>query len=216
MGVPEGAKGDPCREDEPYFEEIGGGLIEDRPRVSSAWKAGSQDYHADGVGGAVSGVAGHSGPFRRAAANVFLALRDAASDLKSVGTWLGVVAGLAIPAALAAAIGWWALNDGWLGEHLLVAVNLVLAAMLTVSAAVYGTIVGFRAQRSGSPGGAWAVRTAAFLALAGPILFVLGVVGGGSTATTLSAVVAILLELSIFGALGQVRPHYPAVVPPVR
>lgn len=188
----------PGEDDEPYFEQIGGGLIDDRVRRTPGRRG---DWQDDDGGPRSNGRASLG------AAYVLQTLRHNAVAFRSLPTWLGVAAAVAVPAALTYGLAAWAASERWIESELPVAAHVALAAFLVVSASVYGAVVGFRGIRpsGGRFAGAAsysAVRAAAFALAGGFLLAVVGLAAGGSPTTTVVGVVVMVLELLIFAALG--------------
>ncbi len=212
-------------DDEPAYEEIGGGLIEDAPSQASA--GGSRSGGATGVemsDGDWEPWADGAAPVRRARLHSVVAVLSAAgrecwAAIRSVRFWLGVAAGLLAPAAVAVGLAsfamanqWFEYGGAWIGGV------VIGASFVPLSAAVLGTIWGFGRPRTEGAAGAGA-RVAAsgakglvFAVVAGMMILLAGApaeasdIGGppaqGTAGLAGAAVVVIFVEALLFGALG--------------
>ncbi|MEV7661453.1 hypothetical protein [Paenarthrobacter sp. NPDC089316] len=172
--------------DEPGYEVIGGGLVDDQPRAEPPG-IGSQPVR-DTV-------------FKNAAAHAW---HDARTSFSSWLFWLSCCSGVALAAGTAAGLVAWALRNGWIGNEMQAATFVVMTAFLGLPAAVLGVVWGFRHVHESLLvmllGGA--LRGLALAVLALPVLLVVGISGGGPPALAGAAVVVMVLEVALFGLLG--------------
>ncbi|TVU62767.1 hypothetical protein FQP90_11080 [Paenarthrobacter nitroguajacolicus] len=188
-GVPDRPGGSGPGGNEPEYEVIGGGMIDDQRRMADTPRAGSDSRT-------------HPGAVFRTAAGA--AWQSARNSFTSWWFWLACAAGVALAWGLAAVVVAWADSNGWFERSVPGAVLLIMAAILALAAAVLGTGWGFR-----HAGGsvlelllAGAMRGVALAALACSALFAVGFSVGGPIALAGAAVVVIVLEAAVFGLIG--------------
>ncbi|WP_458107546.1 hypothetical protein M1D51_18490 [Arthrobacter sp. R3-55] len=185
-GVPEHQSGsDPARE--PEYEVIGG-VIDDQPSGLATPKP-----PADPSGG--------PGVLRVAAGAAWVNTRK---SLASWWFWMACMLGTAFAWGMAVTLVRWTESNGWFAAGAAGSTPVIMAAILALAAAVLGAGWGFRHPEGRIPvlllSGA--MRGAAFAAMAGAALFVVGLNDGGSIALVGAAVVVIVLETALFGLIG--------------
>ncbi|MDD7835897.1 hypothetical protein [Paenarthrobacter sp. AB444] len=172
--------------DETGYEVIGGGLVDDQPRVAS------RDDDSDPM---------LDTPFAEA---VRAAWREAEKSFTSWLFWFSCCMGVALSWGGAALLYASAQLNGWVRDELPLATFIVTALLLAFAAAVLGVSWGFRQ----SPGSlpitllTGAMRGCALAAPAALVLIVVGSSFGGPIALAGAAVVVIVLEVALFGLLG--------------
>ncbi|MFE4194374.1 hypothetical protein ACFRJ9_00765 [Paenarthrobacter sp. NPDC056912] len=177
------------RRNEPEYEVIGGGMIDDLPRAHG------------GLNNSATRPSPVRSPFKAAAA---AAWQDTRISFSSWRFWLACALGVVIAGGLAAAVAGWGQANGWFESSVPSAIYLVMAAWLAIAAAVLGTVWGFRHSR-GSIAAlllAGAIRGAAFAVISGVVLLVVGASVGGPLAVAGAAVVVVVLESALFGLIG--------------
>lgn len=178
----------PGRED-PDYEVIGGGLVDDQRTGADARRA----------------VPVPPAPAREVLA---VAAREAwRGSLKSTTSWwfwLSCVLGTALAWGAASAMVALGESSGWFTAALPADVFLMMAAFLALSAAVLGTAWGFRCLLDSTLATllAGAIRGSAFATVSGASLLALGISVGGPAAFVAAAVVVLVLEVALFGLIG--------------
>ncbi|GGJ32107.1 hypothetical protein [Paenarthrobacter histidinolovorans] len=171
---------------EPEYEVIGGGLVDDQPRAGQPGP-GSEPPR----GAVVKDAAGD-------------AWRDARKSFSSWLFWLSCCSGVAFAGGTAAGLVAWVLRNGWIENAMPEATFVVMAAFLGLPAAMLGIVWGYRHIHesllvmllAGS------LRGLALSLLALPVLLVVGISSGGPLALAVAAVVVVVLEVALFGLMG--------------
>ncbi|MCT9870671.1 DUF3488 domain-containing protein [Paenarthrobacter aurescens] len=188
-GVPDHPDGSGPGRNEPEYEVIGGGMIDDQRRVANAPRSGQDPRTHPGT------------VFSTAIAAAWLSVR---TSLTSWWFWVACALGIALAWGTAAAFVSWGDTNGWFQGTVPGAVLLFMAAFLALTAAVLGTGWGFR-HAGGSVLEMLLAGTMRGMALAAPAYTALLVVGfsmGGPIALAGAAVVVIVLEAALFGLIG--------------
>ncbi|MDI2036596.1 hypothetical protein [Paenarthrobacter nitroguajacolicus] len=197
-GVPEQPRGPGPGRNEPEYEVIGGGLIDDQGTAERIAHDGPT-------------LAGNPRGVFTTAAQV--AWQDARTSFTSWWFWLACVVGIAAVWGAAAALVGWADAMGWFDRQVTGAVFLIMAALSAMLAAVLGMGWGFRHPAAG-PTSRTTVSSVLALSLAGllrglalaapafVLLLIVGLSSGGRIALAGVAVVVIVLETAIFGLMG--------------
>ncbi len=174
---------------EPEYEVIGGGMIDDQRRVADAPRTGHDSHkHPRSIFTTAAGAA----------------WRSARKSLTSWWFWVACVAGVALSWGMAAAFVSWGDANGWFQSAVPGAVLLIMAAFLALTAAIPGTGWGF-SHAGGSVLELLLAGAMRGVALAVPSCVALLVVGfsvGGPIALAGAAVVVIVLEAALFGLIG--------------
>lgn len=208
-GVPD----HPGRDDgwnEPEYEVIGGGLVDDQPRTGQSGHGSNPPRDAG-----YKNAAFKNAVFKNA---VGMAWRDARKSFSSWLFWLSCCSGVALAAGTAAGLVAWALRNGWIENAMPAATFVIMAAFLGFPAAVLGVVWGFRHLHESVLVMllAGALRGLALAVVALPFLLMLGISSGGPLALAGAAVVVVVLEVAVFGLMGAgSRACFAATVPGV-
>jgi len=197
-GVPDRSGKRGAGANEPEYEVIGGGLVDDQPRVTSS-SGGSEPPPAAVVKTALK-----------------LAWRDARNSLFSWWFWLGCCCAIAFAGGVAAAMVAWVQSLEGFDSDVLGATYVFMAGFLALAAAILGVICGFRH--------AWSsilvrflaatIRGVVFAALSCVVLLIVGFNTGGPPALAGAAAVVIVLEVGLFGLMGGgARACFASTVP---
>ncbi|MFC8039485.1 hypothetical protein ACFUOZ_09035 [Paenarthrobacter sp. NPDC057355] len=172
--------------DEPGYEVIGGGLVDDQPR------AAPRDDASEPL---------KDTPFAEA---VRTAWQDAEKSFRSWLFWFSCCFGVGLSWAAAALLFVSARMNGWVRDELPAATFVITALLLAFAAAVLGASWGFRQTPGSLPTTllAGAMRGCALAVPAALVLVVVGSSAGGPIALAGAAVVVIVLEVALFGLLG--------------
>lgn len=187
-GLPDHTGGSGPGWNEPEYEVIGGGMIDDQPSEVSDLKSGTGPPHAPGNFTVTAGEA----------------WRNTRKSFRSWWFWIACALGIALAWGIAAALVVWAESNGWFDADVAHAVHLLMAAFLALSAAVLGVAWGFRHSNGSIPSLllAGAMRGLGLAVPACAVLLVVGFSVGGPTALAGAAVVVIVLEVALFGLIG--------------
>lgn len=183
---------------EPEYEVIGGGWVDDQPRVTS-YSRGSEPPHAAVVKTALK-----------------LAWRDARNSLASWWFWLGCCCAIACAFGVAAGMVAWVQSLGGFDSAVSSATYVFMAGFLALAAAILGVIWGFRHARSSVLVRflAATIRGVVFAAPSCAVLLMVGLSTGGPPALAGAAAVVIVLEVGLFGLMGGgARACFASTVP---
>ncbi|MGF6834685.1 hypothetical protein QF015_002868 [Paenarthrobacter sp. TE4293] len=171
---------------EPEYEVIGGGFVDDQPRVTS-FSRGSEPTPAAVVTTALE-----------------LAWQDARNSLSSWWFWLGCSSALGLAWGMAAAMFAWMQSLGWFDSAVSSAMYVFMAGFLALAAAVAGIVWGFRHAQSSILVRflAATIRGVAFAVPSCVVLLMVGLSTGGPPALAGAAAVVIVLEVGLFGLMG--------------
>lgn len=171
---------------EPEYEVIGGGWVDDQPRVTS-YSRGSEPPHAAVVKTALK-----------------LAWQDVRNSLASWWFWLGCCCAIASAFGVAAATFAWVQSLGGFDSAVSSATYVFMAGFLALAAAVLGVVWGFRHAQSSILVRflAATIRGVVFAAPSCAVLLMVGLSTGGPTALAGAAAVVIVLEVGLFGLMG--------------
>ncbi|MCD4851403.1 hypothetical protein LN996_11320 [Arthrobacter sp. AK01] len=175
---------------EPEYEVIGGGMIDDQRRVPDAPRTGPDS------------PARTRAVFTNAVAQAWQIARQ---SLASWWFWVASAAGVALSWGMAVGFVSWGESNGWFQSTVAGAVLLIMAAFLALMAAILGTGWGFR-HAGGSVLELLLAGAMRGVALAVPVcvaLLVVGISVGGPIALVGAAVVVIVLEAALFGLIGS-------------
>ncbi|MGR0161599.1 hypothetical protein [Paenarthrobacter nitroguajacolicus] len=188
-GVPDHPGGSAPGWNEPEYEVIGGGIIDDQGRRDEVPRAGSDS---------------RTHPGAHFATTADEAWRNTRKSLTSWRFWLACALGIALAWGMAAALIFWGEDNGWFETEIAGGVFLMMAAFLALAAAVLGAAWGFRHSKGSIPvlllSGA--MRGVALAATACGALLVVGFNVGGPMALAGGAAVVIVLEVALFGLIG--------------
>ncbi|MFW0771897.1 hypothetical protein ACLRGI_01865 [Paenarthrobacter nitroguajacolicus] len=199
-GTPDRPGGTEPGPNEPDYEVIGG-VIDDQPSGSTHTQPGAGSRPR--TRGTLLMAAGE-------------AWQDARTSFASWQFWLSCAVGVALAWAMAAAMVAWGESNGWFQASVASALYLLMGAFLALTAAVLGTVWGFRHSQGTIPALllAGALRGFALAALAGAVLLMVGISVGGPPALVAAAVVVIVLEAAMFGLIGTgARACFAAAAP---
>ncbi|MBP2267553.1 hypothetical protein J3A64_003017 [Pseudarthrobacter sp. PvP004] len=187
-GLPDHTGGSGPGWNEPEYEVIGGGMIDDQPSKVTDRKPGTGPPLASGNFSVTAGEA----------------WRNTRESFTSWWFWLACALGIALAWGIAAALVAWAESSGGFEAGVANAVHLLMAAFLALSAAVLGAVWGFRHPNGSVPSLllAGAMRGVALAVPACAVLMVVGFNVGGPIALAGAAVVVIVLEVALFGLIG--------------
>ncbi|WP_309075290.1 hypothetical protein [Paenarthrobacter sp.] len=174
---------------EPEYEVIGGGIIDDQGRMDEAPRTGSYS---------------RTHPGAHVATAVDEAWRNTRKSFTSWWFWLACALGIALAWGMAAALIIWGEANGWFETEVAGAVYLLMAPFLALAAAMLGAAWGFRNSKGSIPvlllSGA--MRGVALAATGCGALLLVGLRFGGPMALAGAAVVVIVLEVALFGLIG--------------
>jgi hypothetical protein len=171
---------------EPEYEVIGGGMIDDQRIAADAQRTGSAP------------------PAAVFASAVKEAWQSAGGSFATWWFWLACALGITLSWGMAAAVVGWGEANGWFETTVTSSTYLIMAAFLSLTAAVLGVIWGFRNPQGSFLGLllAGVFRGVALAAPAFAVLLAMAISVGGPIALAAAAVVVMVLEVALFGLMG--------------
>ncbi|SDX13312.1 hypothetical protein SAMN04487912_107236 [Arthrobacter sp. cf158] len=171
---------------EPEYEVIGGGMIDDQRIGADPQRTGSAPSPAVFT------------------AAVQEAWQSARGSFTTWWFWLACAVGIALSWGMAAAVVGWGEANGWFETPVTSSTYLIMAAFLALMAAVLGVIWGFRNIQGSFLGLllAGAMRGVALSAPAFAVLLAIAISVGGPIGLAAAAVVVMVLEVALFGLMG--------------